>query len=79
MKWRHSRKGIIEGELVADNPRSEFVRINLTNTVHGRGESWYPGETISVKRSLLHRIDPGPPVEILEEGKGDEGDPGAGR
>ena len=65
MKWRHSRKGIIEGEIVRE--AGDFVHIKLANKVHvghgdpptGRGFRDIracPGTTISVRKALLTEI-----------------------
>jgi len=66
MRWNHSRKGTIEGEIVRD--LGEFVDIKLTNKVrvgHGspmmgtgfRSVHAGPGQVIRVRKSLLQPLE----------------------
>lgn len=54
MKWKHSRKGLIEGKIIKDD--GEWVDIKLKNYVSGINREWYKGETITVRKAFLTRI-----------------------
>jgi hypothetical protein len=57
-KWLHSRKGVIEGEIVTQH--DEWVEIRVTGDQihrHGRGnEAVADGEIITVRKSFLREM-----------------------
>ena len=66
MKWRHSRKGIIEGKLISEN--GDFVDIELANNVRmGQGDPMAgdgfrsvvaeTGSCIRVRKSFLEELE----------------------
>lgn len=57
MKWNHSPKGTIEGEIVED--QGTFVKIKLTNKVYmGSLHGWRgPGQIVSVRKSFLQPLE----------------------
>ena len=65
MKWKHARKGIIEGNIISED--DVFMNIELINTVRMgyadpfsgngfRSVNAINGEIISVRKSLLQEI-----------------------
>lgn len=61
MKWRHSRKGIIEGDIVGDD--GTFVRIRLKGdhemtyiSASNAGRVDEDGEVITVRKSFLMEV-----------------------
>lgn len=64
MKWNHARKGLIEGEIIADD--GEFVDIRLAAMVRmGFGDPFHSGfrsvnagqgDTIRVRKSFLSPV-----------------------
>ena len=57
MRWNHSRKGTIEGEIVEE--KGDFVDIKLTNKVWMGNWLGYsePGEVITVRKSFLQPLE----------------------
>ena len=66
MKWRHARKGLIEGEIIRE--RGPFVHILVANKVRlGQGPAGWrfgfrgvyaaPGTIIEVRKSLLQVLE----------------------
>lgn len=70
MRWRHSRKGIIEGEIVSEDSTGKVVCIKLTNHVHGLADSWGPGDILTVKRAFLRPMPTKQVAGTLQEEEG---------
>jgi len=58
MRWRHSRKGIIEGEVLESQSDHELLAVRLTSMVPGMRKTWYPGEIRLLRRAYIHVMDP---------------------
>jgi len=74
MRWRHSRKGIMEGEPVENQSDHQILAIKLTKTVPGMRKPWFPGETHLVRRDFVQLMDDRLPAESLQEEQGGEKD-----
>lgn len=57
MKWFHTRKGKIEGEIVEDD--GTWVKIKLTKEIHLGARHGYcgPGEVATVRKSFLQPLE----------------------
>lgn len=60
MKWMHSRKGLIEGELIKHDDGSDWAHIRLVGdqTIRGaRGpQDWFDGDVLVARRPFLTEV-----------------------
>ena len=54
MRWKHRRKGIIEGELVRED--QDTVTIKLTKPVRGLSMDWDVGAQLMVNKRFLEPL-----------------------